>query len=92
MTQGGQQPNQTGQQPNQGANPNQNQPGQPNQGVNPNQNQPGIQINPIPQVINAPPQQQPQIVMKALSKWAMRGLNLSDAGFSKLHAKESKTK
>ena len=30
------------------------------------------------------------IVLKSLSKWATRGLNLSEAGFSKLHAQEQK--
>ncbi len=32
----------------------------------------------------------PNIVKKSLSKWGMIGLDLSDPGFSKLHAKESK--
>ncbi len=38
-------------------------------------------------------QNQPQgtgIILKSLSKWATRGLNLSEAGFSKLHSQESK--
>ena len=34
--------------------------------------------------------QAPVIVKKSLSKWASLGLNLSEAGFSKLHANESK--
>ena len=34
--------------------------------------------------------QAPAIVKKSLSKWASLGLNLSEAGFSKLHANESK--
>jgi hypothetical protein len=36
---------------------------------------------------------QPQgngIILKSLSKWATKGLNLSEAGFSKLHSQESK--
>ena len=34
-------------------------------------------------------QQPPPFVKKSLSKWAQVGLDLSDAGFSKLHSKES---
>ena len=30
------------------------------------------------------------ITKKSLSKWAIRGLDLSDSGFSKLHSQESK--
>ena len=40
----------------------------------------------IPPAVPAP---QP-IVKKSLSKWAIRGLDLSDSGFSKLHSAESK--
>jgi nucleoid-associated protein YejK len=31
-----------------------------------------------------------QVVLKSLSKWATRGLDLSEAGFSKLHSQEQK--
>lgn len=37
-----------------------------------------------------PQQNQPVIILKSLSKWATRGLDLSEAGFSKLHSQESK--
>ena len=47
---------------------------------------PGAGAAGIPAAVPAP---QP-IVKKSLSKWAIRGLDLSDAGFSKLHSNESK--
>jgi hypothetical protein len=47
------------------------------------------QNQPVPMNINV--QQQPAVIVKkSLSKWGMRGLDLSDSGFSKLHDKESK--
>ena len=61
--------------------------GQQNANVNQQQGQQvqqNVNVNPIQ------PQQQPPIVLKKLSKWATLGLDLSDPGFSKLHAKESK--
>ena len=65
--------------------------GQQNVNVNQQQGQQNANLNPQPQVnINPQPQQQPQIVLKVLSKWATVGLDLSDPGFSKLHARESK--
>ena len=39
-------------------------------------------------VVQAPVQ--PAIVLKPLSKWATRGLDLAEAGFSKLHSQECK--
>jgi hypothetical protein len=57
-----------------------------------------MNVNPlVPQnvVVPAGAQQQQQpaaqgaIVKKSLSKWGMRGLDLTDSGFSKLHDKES---
>ena len=56
-----------------------NQPGQQqNQNQNQQQPQPPLQVNVQP------------IVKKSLSKWGIRGLDLTDAGFSKLYDKESK--
>ena len=83
--------------PNQGGNPpNPNQGGnQQNQQVQqaqvqqaqvPNQNQQQQQQVPPQVQVVAPP----VIVKKSLSKWDVVGLDLSDAGFSKLHARESK--
>jgi hypothetical protein len=40
--------------------------------------------------LNQNPQPRPAIVLKSLSKWATVGLDLSEAGFSKLHSQESK--
>ena len=77
--------------PNQGQNQNQAptvQQGQLN--INQNQNQqpqPNVNVN---QQNQPAAQQQPQIVLKALSKLATLALDLSDPGFSKLHAKESR--
>ena len=66
--------------PNQPVNDPLDQPAQQQQ----NQNQQQIPLN-----INV--QQPPTpIVKKSLSKWGMRGLDLTDSGFSKLHDKESK--
>ena len=54
--------------------------------INPPNNQGGIQVQ-------VDPQQQPGpntgLVRKSLSRWARIGLDLGDAGFSKLHSKES---
>jgi hypothetical protein len=53
----------------------------------------GTDTNEEPQVQvqneTTPPTTQ-RIVLKSLSKWAVRGLDLSEAGFSKLHSQESK--
>jgi hypothetical protein len=54
---------------------------QPQQGAQ--QQQPILQVN-------VPPANPQPIVKKSLSKWGIRGLDLTDAGFSKLHDKESK--
>ena len=40
-----------------------------------------------PGAVAAPPL--PPLVMKSLSKWAQVGLDITDPGFNKLHAKES---
>ena len=79
---------QQGQQPQgqQGQQQGQQQQGQQQQGQQGQQQQVQFQVPPQVNVV----QNQPAIVMKSLSKWGMVGLDLSDAGFSKLHSKESK--
>ena len=54
-------------------------------GINTNKNQQQIMAANVAAVPAAP-----AVVKKSLSKWQQEGLDISDAGFSKLHAKESK--
>ena len=60
-----------------------NQPNQPNQPANQQQQNQANQQQQVQVQVPIP------IVKKTLSKWAIVGLDLQDAGFSKLHAKES---
>ena len=60
-----------------------NQPNQPNQPANQQQQNQANQQQQVQVQVPIP------IVKKTLSKWAIVGLDLQDAGFRKLHAKES---